>query len=130
MWNIPPVKSSPRTADMTRPIMRTQRNIPVDRVAAYQCVEDAVGIAKGKRVTGWYRTFSEGRLISDFIPRVSQYVALEEASFPILITSYQLEPKTNVKEDSARGVKFDRRSRKSPEKYEAVIRFATDYMLL
>ena len=114
---------------MTRPIMRTQRNIPVDRVAAYQCVEDAVGIAKGKRVTGWYRTFGEGRLISEFIPRVSQYVALEETSFPILITPYQLEhqlePKTNVKEDSARGVKFDRRSRKSPEKYEAVIRSAT-----
>ena len=82
------------------------------------------------RITGWYRTFGEGRLISEFIPWVSQYVALEEASFPILITSYQLEPKINVKEDSARGVKFDRRSRKSPEKYEAVIRSATDYMLL
>ena len=110
---------------MTRPIMRTQRNIPVDRVAAYQCVEDAVGIAKGKRVTGWYCTFSEDRLISEFIPKVFEYVALAEASFPILITSYQLEPKTDVKKDGARGVKFDRRSRKSPEKYEAVIRSAT-----
>ena len=115
---------------MTRPILRIQRNIPVDRVAAYQCVEDAVGIAKGKRVTGWYRTFSEDRLKSEFIPKVSEYVALEEASFPILITSYLLEPKTNVRIESARGVKFGRRSRKFPEKYEAVIRSAADYTLL
>ena len=115
---------------MTRPIMRTQRNIPVDRVAAYQCVEDAVDIAKGKRITGWYHTFSEDRLIAEFIPKVSQYVALEEASFPILITSYQLEPKTDAKEEIDKRVKFDRRSRKSPEKYEAVIRSAADYMLL
>ena len=102
----------------------------MDRVAAYQCVENAVGIAKGKRVTGWYRTFNEDLLKSEFIPKVSEYVALEEASFPILITSYQLESKTNVRLESARGVKFDRRRRKSTEKYEAVIRSAADYMLL
>jgi hypothetical protein len=53
----------------------------MDRVAAYQCVEDAVDIAKGKRITGWYRTFSEDRLIAEFIPKVSQYVARKRRHF-------------------------------------------------
>ena len=107
---------------------RRRPNLPVGRVAAYHRVESTAGIRKEKRVTGWYGTFNEDRLISEFIPKVSDIVALGEVSYPILITSYELKAETLFRFES--GGKHDRRTRNSPEIYEAVIRSGTEHLIL
>ena len=48
----------------------------------------------------------------------------------ILITSYQLEPRTTVRLEGDKELKFDRRPRNSPEKHEAVIRSSAEYLLV
>ena len=49
------------------------------------------------------------------------YAVFNRFQSGILITSYQLEPRTTARLEGSRDLKFDRRRRISPEKYEAVI---------
>lgn len=48
----------------------------------------------------------------------------------ILITSYQLEPRTTVRLEGGKELKFDRRPRNSPGKYEAFIKSSAEYLLV
>ena len=105
------------------------------RIAAYECAVGADGIARGKRVAGWYGLFDRARLADELIPWLVEYAG-NRASFPFLVTSYSLEGKTDVtiagdrRRAGSSNVQFRPRRRATPQRNEAVVFSRSRYELL
>lgn len=121
---------------MAKPLLQIGQNLPEHRLGAYECIAEGSTVRKGKWVAGWYGTFSEDRLREEILPKLSEYVQQSLASYPIVITSYMLEDKTdvwidgNTKKAKARDVKFRPRRRRTSQQYEAIVHSNTRFQLL
>jgi hypothetical protein len=121
---------------MAKPLIQIGRNLSEHRLGAYECIAEGSTVRKGTWVAGWYGTFSEDRLREEIMPKLSEYVQQSLASYPILITSYMLEAKTDACIDGdtekakERDVKFRPRRRRMSQQYEAIVHSKTRYQLL
>jgi len=119
--------------------IQVSRNIPRDRISAYECELDVFGkpVRRGRYVTGWYEVFTVERLRNELMPKLAEYAA-QGWSYPFLITCHELEGKSMATialkpsklRATASQIKFSRRRRKSAQTCLAVVTSVTEFSLL
>ena len=125
-----------KQATVAKPLLQVGRNLSDHRIGAYQCTVDGSVVSKGKWVVGWYGMFSEERLRAELIPKLSEYVQQAIATYPILLTTYMLESKSDVwiaghpKGARAGDVKFRPRQQRTSQQDEVIVHSATKYQSL
>jgi hypothetical protein len=108
------------------------------RISAYECSLDVSGnLRQGSYITGWYGMFNEQRLRNELIPDIERLWIPKGKAYPLLITSHLLEKGTQLfikvpigRKAGCKDATFNRRQRKSPDKWVAVVLSPTEYKLL
>jgi hypothetical protein len=112
--------------------MKVNRNLSQNRVAAYECSIFGSAVQRGKWVTGWYGGFHEERLKEELMPKLTEYVHMGLASYPILLVSYLLESQTDVSIEGplVRDVKFRPRRRRTLHQNEVIVHSEAEYQVI